>query len=118
MLMFLGFDLQLVVDVVLTRQDGPEVCCARDFTGGQWLIVEIDDDPVHLAWLCAPISERAMAAVVSGRASPMDAVRHSQTGTVELVTVVEGRAMPERCLLCSSVPEDLRPTPDRHLTAA
>jgi hypothetical protein len=107
MLMFCGFDLQLVVEVVVVRGTGPEVCCARDSTNGQWLIVQVDDDPMHLAWLCAPVSERAKQAVISGRAVPMDAVRHSQTGTVELVTVDHGRAVPERCLLCSCIPEDL-----------
>jgi hypothetical protein len=64
------------------------------------------------------VTERAMQAVVSGRASPTDAVRHSKTGTVELVTVVHGRAMPERCLLCSRLPHDLRRAADPDLADA
>jgi hypothetical protein len=118
MLIFCGFDIQLVVEVVVNRTDGLEVCGGRDFTNGQWLIVRVDDDPGHLAWLCAPVSERAMQAVVNGRSSPMDAVRHSKTGTVELVTVDHGQAVPDQCLLCSGLPEDLLDPSDRHLAAA
>jgi hypothetical protein len=33
----------------------------------------------------------------------LDAVRHSATGTVELVAIHHGRAVPDRCLLCSHV---------------
>jgi hypothetical protein len=105
MLTFCGFDLELFVERVLTRQDGPALCCARDWTGNQWLIVAVDEDPLHLAWLCARLSDRAMRAVVSGQATPKDALRHSATGTVELVAVDHGRAVPDRCLLCSSIPE-------------
>jgi hypothetical protein len=60
MLTFCGFDLELFVDEVLNRRDWPTVCCDHDFTGNQWLIVQVDDDPAHLAWLCAPASERAI----------------------------------------------------------
>jgi hypothetical protein len=118
MLMFCGFDLQLVVEVVVNRSDGLKVCGGRDFTNRQWLVVQVDDDPARLAWLCAPVSDRALQAVVSGRTPPMDAVRHSQTGTVELVTVDHGRAVPEQCLLCSGIPEDLLHPSDWGLAAA
>src|SRR5436309_81490 len=87
MLRFCGFDLELIVQAVLSADQVPALYCARDFTGRQWLIAQVDDDPAHLAWLCAPISERAMRAIVNGQACPRDAVRHSLTGTVELVTI-------------------------------
>jgi hypothetical protein len=109
MLIFCGFDIELFVEGVLARRDGPTLCCAHDSAGDHWLIVEVDDDPVHLAWLCVPVSERAMEAVVSGRAAPWDAIRHSATGTVDLVAVDHGRAVPDRCLLCASIPEQLLP---------
>jgi hypothetical protein len=105
MLTFCGYDIELSVEAVLVRRDWPEVCCGRDFTGVQWLIVQVDHDPLHLEWVCAPLSERAMEAVVRGHAVPWDALRHSATGTVEIVTVDHGRAIPDRCLLCASVPE-------------
>jgi hypothetical protein len=118
MLTFCGSDIELVIDTVLARGDWPDLCFARDFTGVHWMIVQVDDDPVHLAWLCAPISDRAMQEVASGRATPRDAVSHSATGTVELVTVDHGRAVPDRCLLCASVPQHLLPPAERRVAAA
>jgi hypothetical protein len=118
MLRFCGFDLELVVKDVLSRQDGPAVCTARDGCDGQWLIVQIQDEPGRLAWLCAPMSERAGLAVMDGRAAPLDVVRHSATGTVELVAVDQGRAIPDRCLLCSEVDEHLRASDRRRSVQA
>jgi hypothetical protein len=111
MLKFLGFDLELSVEFVVSRAEWPDVYCARDFVGERWIIVQVDDDPARLAWLCAPASDRAVQAIVNGQATPVDLVRHSRTGTVELVALEGGRAVPERCLLCSSLPEELLPTP-------
>lgn len=105
MLIFCGFELVLVVDRVVARRVGPAACYARDFVGGRWLIVQVDDDPAHLAWVCAPVSDRAMQAVVDGHAAAWDAVRHSVTGTVELVAVEHGRVVADRCLLCAQIPE-------------
>jgi hypothetical protein len=118
MLIFCGFEIELVVEAVLARDDGPRVCCARDGTALQWLIVRVDEDPDHLAWLCVPVSARAMEAVVSGRAAPRDVIRHSATGTVDLVVVDQGRAAPDRCLLCADIPEHLLPADDRRVLAA
>ncbi len=113
MLRFCGFDLDLTVETMLIRRDWPSLCAGRDFAGGQWLIALVDDDPAHLVWLCAPVSERGMRAVADGRAEPVDALRHSSTGTVEVVTVDHGRAVPDRCLLCPEVPEYLLPSLSR-----
>jgi hypothetical protein len=110
MLRFCGFDLELAVEAVLVRDGCPVLCRARDLSGDPWLVLQIDDDRAHLAWLCAPVSERAMQAVVDGAASPGDVVRHSATGTVELVVVDHGRAVPDRCLLGADVAEHLRPS--------
>jgi hypothetical protein len=118
MLTFCGFDIELFVEAVVARRDGPSLCCARDSTGAQWLIVQVDDDPSHLAWLCVPVSERAMQAIVTGRAALRDAIQHSATGAVELVVVDHGRAVADRCLLCADVPEQLLPADDRHVLAA
>jgi hypothetical protein len=108
--MFFGFEIALVVEAVLVRDDhGTRVCSAHDCTEQQWLIVKVSDEPDDLAWLCVPVSERAIEAVLTGRGSLRDAIRHSATGTVDLVTVQHGRAMPDRCLLCPSIPEYLLP---------
>jgi hypothetical protein len=107
MLRFCGFDLELVVDEVLVRTDWPSICCARDSAGAQWLIVQTDDNPTHLTWMCAQVSELAMRAIVDGYALPADVLCHSLVGTVELVTIEHGRAVLDRCLLCANVSEDL-----------
>jgi hypothetical protein len=105
MLRFCGFDLELFVEKVVTRSDWPTICQARDASGIRWLIVQVGEAAKNPAWLCAPVSERAIKAVLQGRASPIDAVRHSATGTVELVALDNGRAVPDRCVLCSQVNE-------------
>jgi hypothetical protein len=106
-LRFCGFDLELFVDDVLARQGWPSICCARDFTGRLWLIVQVSYDPDHLSWMCAQASELAVQAVRSGYASPTDVLRHSATGTVELITVDHGRTVPDRCVPCARVAEHL-----------
>lgn len=116
MLKFLGFELELFVDEILDQDS--VVRSAQDFRGGHWLIIEVAQDPERLVWVCAPISVRALHEVVTGRAKPSDAVRHSATGTVELVTVERGRAVPDRCLCCASIPEHLLTGIDRLLIAA
>jgi hypothetical protein len=118
MLTFCGFEIELTVDEVQARDDGRRLYCARDCNGHQWLIVNVDDNPNHLAWLCVPVSPQAVELVLSGRASLRDVARHSNTGTVEVVVVHHGHAVPDRCILCSSLPEHLLPNHDRAFRAA
>ena len=118
MLRFCGFDLDLSVETILTRRAWPCLCAARDSAGHHWLIALVDDDPAHLVWLCAQVSERGMRAVADGRAEPADALRHSSTGTVEVVTVDHGRGVPDRCLLCAEVPQYLSPSLSRRASLA
>jgi hypothetical protein len=105
MLRFCGFDLELVVDLVLQRRsDDALVCSATDPGGQRWLIVESgrQDDNVH-TWLCAPASPRVVELVESGRATASDAVHHSLTGWVQVVEVVNGHAVPDRRVACSEL---------------
>jgi hypothetical protein len=118
MLKFFGFDLELFIDEPVGARN-VVIRSARDFQGEHWLIVQVDDDPEHLVWVCAPISVRALQMVATGVASARDAVRHSLTGSVEVVTVDHGRAVPDRCLCCALIPEGLLPAADiRVLVAA
>ena len=116
MLTFFGFDLELFVDSGVAdgwrAEHGASARPARDFSGQHWLIVHVDADPEHLVWVCAPISVRALQAVATGRATVRDAVRHSLTGAVEVVTVEHGRAVPDRCVCCAAIPEALLPVAD------
>jgi hypothetical protein len=114
MLRFCGSDLELVVEGMLppeARGGWPAVYSALDGDGRHWLVVQVDDNPLHLDWLCAPITDRALQAVVEGRGTPADALRHSSTGTAERVTIERGRAVPDRCLLGAQVAERLSALP-------
>ena len=62
MLTFYGTEIELFVEQVLARDHGPSLCCARDWTASQWVIVRVDEDRDHLAWLCAPVSAQTMQA--------------------------------------------------------
>jgi hypothetical protein len=116
-LTFCGYDLELVIDTVLDDQGGPTLWSGVDGNGGYWLIAEADRNPAHLSWLCAPISGPALQAIKSGRAKPADAFRHSATGTVEVVTVEAGQAVPDQCLRCEDVAPELLPPADWRLDA-
>jgi hypothetical protein len=118
MLMFCGFNIELSVERVLVWDDGVGLCRARDWSSQQFLIVRVDKDPDHLAWLCVPVSERAMEAVVSGRTDVQDVIRHSANGTVELVVVDHGHAVPDSCILCSDIPDQLLADGDRMVRSA
>jgi hypothetical protein len=107
MLIFCGFDLEVFIEGALDRAGWPTLCCARDFMGGEWLIVQLDDEPLHLERTCAPASERAMQAVGTAIAGPADVLCHSATRRVELVRVDHCRAVPDGCLVCDSVSEYL-----------
>jgi hypothetical protein len=117
MLKFFGFDLELFVDAG-PRDQASVVFSATGSQGDHWLIVQVDQDPEHLVWVCAPISVRALHEVATGRATPRDALRHSATGNVEVVTVDHGRAVPDRMLGCVGLPEYLLPAADRLLLAS
>jgi hypothetical protein len=109
MMKFYGYELELLAGEILGEVDGVVVRSAADFCGGHWLIVRVDRDPDQLVWICAQVSGRALQAVASGYAAVTDAVRHSVTGTVEVVTVDHGRAVPDQCMLCADIPEALLP---------
>lgn len=105
MLRFCGFDFELAVDSVLLRQDGePAVFSATDPCGDHWLIVETQGaDGGDVAWICAPASARVVELIADGRATASDALRHSKTGWVEVVRVVDGHAVPDQRLTCAEL---------------
>lgn len=116
MVKFYGFDLELFASAEIDSTTG--LRSATDRSGGHWLIAQVADDPECLVWICAPVSARALDAVVEGRAAVEDALRHSLTGTVEVVSVEHGRAVPDRCLLCSAIPESLLPRASHRIAVA
>jgi hypothetical protein len=118
MLTFYGHEVELFVEQVLARDNGPRICCARDWNARQWLIVRVDEDRDHLAWLCAPVSPQTLEAVMTGRAAAIYAVQHSPTGTVDLVVVDHGTAVPDCRLTCRDIPEELLRSADQRVPSA
>ena len=118
MMRFYGYELELLAGEILGEVEGVSVRAGADIGGGHWLIVRVDRDPEQLVWVCAPVSVRALHEVASGHAAVTDALRHSVTGTVEVVAVDHGRAVPDRCLLCADIPDALLPALDLRIALA
>ena len=101
---FCGYDLALSVERVHSFAHGyPAVCVGQDLDMQRWLVVLVDHDPNHLCWVCSPTTDRAIAELDGGNATPADLCRHSVTGWVEVVTVEGGRPVRDRCLLCPEI---------------
>jgi hypothetical protein len=109
MFFFLGCDLELTIDSVLVRTEGPQLCAGTDICGQRWLAFRALSNEEEWFWLCSPITARALQEVEAGRATPRDAIRHSSTGSAELVSYVGGRARPDARLLCAEIPERFLP---------
>ena len=105
MMRFCGHELELLVDQVLARRDWPCLCVAHDHRGDRWLVCQVRDEHDYVAWICAPVSELMISLVKERQASPADVMRHSVTGTVELVALEHGRSVPDRCLILARLSE-------------
>ena len=79
MMKFYGYELELFAGEVIGEVDGVSVRAGTDFCGGHWLIVRVGDDPEHLVWVSAPVSQRTLHEVASGNAAVRDVLRHSVT---------------------------------------
>jgi hypothetical protein len=97
-LTFLGYELELSGVRVISDDRDHSVRSGTDDDGSQWLIVEADQNPEHLVWVCAPVTARMLAEVEAGRAAPWDALRHSATGMAEVVVYDHGHALPDHCI--------------------
>ena len=112
---FCGFDLQLEVERVLIRESSCVVCAGRDITMQLWLIVAATGNSDRQTWISAPVSDRAMRSLTNGRCTLKDALRHSLTGTAELVVTDHGHPLPDRCLRGADIPSSLLDWADRCL---
>ena len=106
MLRFYGDGLEVTVTDILAFAHGyPAVCAGWDPEGWTWLLVKVADSPDRLDWVCSPVTERAVAAVRSGRVSPLELCRHNATGWVEVTSFVNAQTIEtiSTCLLCADV---------------
>ena len=109
MLHFLGCELDLEVDEVWERCDGPRLFAGHEVSGQTWLVAEIHHTPFGAQWLCGHQSPRALECVRGGRAEVGDALRHSANGTVVMVTLEAATVVADRVLLCAELHDDLLP---------
>jgi hypothetical protein len=111
MLTFLGYELELAILGAITQGDGRNVHYGADVNGDPWLVVGVEESPERLVWVCAAVTVRMLEEVVAGRADAWDAIRHSITGMVDIVTIENGQAVPDRCVRSAA----LNPTYLTHL---
>jgi hypothetical protein len=71
--------------------------------GGQYLVIEVTGR-AGPCWVCAPVSDRALDCVRSGRTSPWTVVHHSATGTVDIYRTLLDGSVHESVMLCSALP--------------
>src|SRR5579864_636820 len=72
-------------------------------TGGQYLVLTMAGRSGP-CWVCAPASDRAVACVRSGQASPWSVVHHSATGTVDIYRTLRDGSVRESVVLCGHLP--------------
>lgn len=118
MLHFLSHNLDLGISEVLAEDDGLKLCIGSDPSGQQWLLYRGRASTDQQVWVCAPASTRALQYVRMGRASVRDALRHSYTGTVEIITVGCDHGTADRPMRGTDIPSDLLPPGAWHVKPA
>ena len=78
------------------------VFSAHDWQGRRYLVARTGDN----TWLCAPITERALECVISGRAELRSVFAHSATGMVEQLTVQGARVCQDELVPCVELTDD------------
>jgi hypothetical protein len=91
---------QLIMTEELSPTDHTAVAIGA---GGQYLVLEITGR-AGPCWVCAPVSDRALDCVRSGRTSPWTVVHHSATGTVDIYRTRLDGSVHESVMLCAALP--------------
>lgn len=106
-----GNSLQLEVDEVLESRQMLPVLFAGHTPHGERYLVRYSPCGIWTGtWMCAPITERALACVRTGQAELRAAFAHTATGTVEVVTMELDGTCTESLRLCHDLADaDLPP---------
>jgi hypothetical protein len=112
-----GCDLQLEVDEVLEAEASLLLHLFAGHTplGERYLVLHSAGDGDGATWMCAPISERALACVRTGRADLHAAFAHTATGTVDIVRVEADGHCTESLRLCHELRDEDLPPIGSHL---
>jgi hypothetical protein len=88
----------------------PHLFAGHTPAGQKYLIIQTAGDASTGTWVCAPITERALDCVITGRAELRDVVAHTATGAVDVVTIgLDGRCMESLKMSQELRDEDLPP---------
>jgi len=99
-----GSALQLEVDEVLeSGPTVPKLFAAHTRSGEHYLVAHASGEDRTGTWMCAPISEFALAFVRNGRAEVRDAFAHSATGAVDIVTIAPDGRCTESVKMCNEL---------------
>jgi len=98
--LYMGSPPQLLLTEELAVPDHAAVAIGA---GGQYLVIEVTGR-AGPCWVCAPVSDRALDCVRSGRTSPWTVVHHSATGTVDIYRTLLDGSVHESVVLCSALP--------------
>jgi hypothetical protein len=99
-----GSALQLEVDEVLeSGPTVPKLFAAHTRSGEHYLVAHASGEDRTGTWMCAPISEFALAFVRNGRAEVRDAFAHSATGAVDIVTIAPDGHCTESVKMCNEL---------------
>ena len=71
--------------------------------GGQYLVVEMTGR-AGPCWVCAPVTDRALDCVRSGKTTPWTVLHHSATGTVDIYRTLLDGSVQESVVLCAALP--------------
>jgi hypothetical protein len=93
---------QLQVLEVLRPHQGLDVSVGER-AGRQYLVMGVAGRSGP-CWVCAPASDRAVACVRNGQASPWTVMHHSATGTVDIYRTMCDGTVRESVMLCSQLP--------------
>jgi hypothetical protein len=96
----------------------PHLFAGHTPSGQRYLIIQTAGDASTGTWVCAPITERALDCVLTGRAELRDVVAHTATGAVDVVTIdVDGRCNESRKMSQELSDADLPPVGRRLVCA-
>jgi hypothetical protein len=101
--------LDIEIDEILDWHDGPSLFIGHDRAWRHYVAVQVGSGTTHRRWLCAAISRRALRCVLTGRADLRDALRHTPTGYVDVLTIDQWGRVVESQQLCGDLSDDALP---------
>jgi hypothetical protein len=87
----------------------PHLFSGHTSAGQRYLIIQTSGDEHSGTWMCAPITDRALHHVLIGSAQLRDAVAHTATGAIDIITVTSDGHCLESSRLCRELADEELP---------